>query len=321
MISDREPIALELRQVSYQMRQQAILRDVDLSIPAGSQTAIVGCMGVGKSTLLRLLNRLIEPTNGKIYYQGQDLAKIAVSDLRGQIMLLPQQTSLLGMSGRDAIAYPLRLRDFSKEAIAQRLEKWTDLLQIESKLLQSHEVQLSTGQKQWLAIARALVTEPAVLLLDEPTTHLDLGRAELLLDILSHLRAEPHDRVNFPIQPNQPSQPDNSMLELANTANHAIDSGEQLRSPKPTTVIMVTQQIDLISNWGDFVVQIEAGRSPNLQRREQVNWPDLQNSLRFNQNTQFETVQPEQIKPIDAIDPGQNSPPAAELDQDWDWWC
>lgn len=182
-LSSSTKTVLELQQVSY----KTLLFNISLTINAGSQVGIVGATGAGKTTLLRLLNRLIDPTAGEIYLDGKNIQSLPVQSLRRQVMLVPQEPSLLDMTVTEAIAYPLKLRGDSPIKIQSQLETWVERLQIERKLMQRHEVQLSLGQRQWVAIARALVTEPEILLLDEPTSALDTGKAYLLLEVLREL--------------------------------------------------------------------------------------------------------------------------------------
>jgi D-methionine transport system ATP-binding protein len=182
MSNEPTPI-LELQSISY----QSILTDITLRIETGSLIAIAGSSGAGKSTLLRLLNRLIDHTSGKIYIAGKDIQTLPISNLRQQVMLVPQESYLLGMNVQEAIAYPLKLRGYAIATIQTRLEEWTERMHLDSKLMQRTEVQLSVGQRQWVALTRALVTEPEILLLDEPTSALDHGRATLLLNLLREL--------------------------------------------------------------------------------------------------------------------------------------
>jgi D-methionine transport system ATP-binding protein len=137
--------------------------------------------------LLRLLNRLSEPTAGKIFYQNQAIEQIPVIELRRQIMLVPQESRLLGMTVRQALAYPLRLRGLDQITIQQRTQDMVEQLQIPTDWLERTETQLSVGQRQLIAIGRAIITQPQVLLLDEPTSALDAGRAEQLLYLLKRL--------------------------------------------------------------------------------------------------------------------------------------
>lgn len=170
--------------------QLPILQDLSFSVQAGDRLALVGASGSGKTSLLRLLNRLSDATSGTIYWQGQDIRQVPVVTLRQQIPLVLQESKLLGMTVQDAIAYPLQLRGLQSREIQQRLDTWIDRLQIPLDWLDRTELQLSLGQRQWVAIARALVLEPKVLLLDEPTSALDAGRAEQLMQLLITLAKE-----------------------------------------------------------------------------------------------------------------------------------
>lgn len=226
---------LQLQLVSY----KNILNNFSVAIAAGSRTGIVGASGAGKTTLLRLLNRLIDPTSGKIYAWGQDIKQLSAIDLRRRIMLVAQEPTLLGMPVAEAIAYPLKLVGMPKSEIQDRLNLWLDKLQFDSKLLQRSELQLSVGQRQWAAIARALVAEPDILLLDEPTSALDRFRAGLLLDILQELT----------------------------------------RSRSPIAVVMVNHQLDLMADWCSHLVQLHRGSLVRSQTALEVNWQAVQQDM------------------------------------------
>ncbi|MGF1481332.1 MAG: ATP-binding cassette domain-containing protein [Cyanophyceae cyanobacterium] len=176
---------LELRQVGLECLRAPLLQDISLTVFTGDRLAIVGPSGAGKTTLLRLLNRLSEPTSGAISLSGQPLGNVPVVQLRRQVVLVPQEPKLLGMTGQEALRYPLRLQQLSKAEIQQRLNTWTTKLNIPQAWLERTEHQLSLGQRQLVAIARALIMQPQVLLLDEPTSALDAGSARNLMAVLS----------------------------------------------------------------------------------------------------------------------------------------
>ncbi len=164
-----------------------ILQDISFEVFEGERVAIVGPSGAGKTYLLRLLNRLSEPTSGKIYLQNQEYSQIPVLQLRSIVTLVSQEPKLLGMTVKEALAYPLVLRGLPKQTIQQRVSHWIEQLQIPDEWLTRTEVQLSLGQRQLVAIARALVIQPKILLLDEPTSALDVNQAEHLVEIFSQL--------------------------------------------------------------------------------------------------------------------------------------
>jgi D-methionine transport system ATP-binding protein len=165
----------------------SILKDISFEVPKGARVAIVGPTGAGKTFLLRLMNRLSEPTSGKIYFEDQDYTKIPVTQLRSKVVLVPQEPKLLGMTVKNALSYPLILRGLPKSEVNQRVSNWVEQLRIPDDWLGRTEVQLSVGQRQLVAIVRALVIQPKVLLLDEPFSHLDIGTTQSLLQTLALL--------------------------------------------------------------------------------------------------------------------------------------
>lgn len=164
-----------------------LLADISLDIFVGKRLAIVGSSGAGKTSVLRLLNRLSEFTSGSIVFDNQDLRKVRAEKLRQEVVLVPQEPKLLGMRIKEAITYPLVLQKLPRAEINSRLEYWLGVLNIPEDWLDRHELQLSLGQRQLVAMARALVMQPKILLLDEPTSALDIGRAHHLLNVLSEL--------------------------------------------------------------------------------------------------------------------------------------
>jgi D-methionine transport system ATP-binding protein len=167
-----------------------ILTDISFEVDRSDRLAIIGPSGAGKTSLLRLLNRLTEPTTGAIALENQDYRKTPVLELRRQVMLVPQEPKLLGMTGQEAITYPLRLQQLPQREIQQRLDACREELHIPADWLERTELQLSVGQRQLIAIARALIIQPKILLLDEPTSALDAGTGSHVLNFLANLAVE-----------------------------------------------------------------------------------------------------------------------------------
>ncbi len=189
-MSDRNlPSILRLEQVSLQasLGSSYLLQDISFDISSGAKVAVVGASGAGKTSLLRLLNRLISPSQGEIYLNDLPVKQLGIIQLRRLIVLVSQEPKLLGMKVADALSYPLRLQELPESEIRRRLDTWTNLLRIPTQWLDRNELQLSLGQRQLVAIARALVMQPQVLLLDEPTSALDIGTANHLLSVLAEL--------------------------------------------------------------------------------------------------------------------------------------
>jgi D-methionine transport system ATP-binding protein len=189
MLVNRDLPILRLENVSVKTKvhSTAILENISWQIFAGEFVAIVGHSGAGKTTLLRLLNRLISPTSGSIYFEGMQFKSIPILKLRSSIVLVSQESKLLGMNAAEAIAYPLLLQNLSKVEIKNRRDRYLEALRIPDSWLEKNEFQLSAGQRQLIAIARGLVMEPKILLLDEPTSALDLALSTNLLKNIGDL--------------------------------------------------------------------------------------------------------------------------------------
>lgn len=164
-----------------------LLKDISLVVNKKEKIAIVGASGSGKTSLLRLLNYLVSPERGELLYQGVNYTEQDILQLRKQVVLIPQEPKLLGMSGQDALRYPLKLQKLSNREIDRRFAKYSDILQIPLAWLERDELKLSLGQRQLIAIARGLMLEPKVLLLDEPTSALDRRICDRLLMVLNQL--------------------------------------------------------------------------------------------------------------------------------------
>lgn len=164
-----------------------ILADVSFTIERGHALTLVGPSGSGKSSLLRCLNRLVEPTSGTIRFDGADIRSFDPRQLRGRVALVMQTPVLFEGTVRDN----LRVRpvdaqgDFGEDRLGAALAE----VGLQRDLLDRDAGTLSGGEKQRVTIARALLRDPQVLLLDEPTSALDPPNALLVSETISGLRA------------------------------------------------------------------------------------------------------------------------------------
>ncbi|MBR1396840.1 MAG: methionine ABC transporter ATP-binding protein, partial [Selenomonadaceae bacterium] len=163
------------------------LKGINLNIGRGEIFGIIGLSGAGKSTLVRCINMLERPTSGKVVVDGKDLTSMNDSQLREarkSIGMIFQHFNLLSSATvYDNVAFPLRLADVSEDTIKQKVEPLLKLVGLSDKS-QQYPSQLSGGQKQRVGIARALASDPKVLLCDEATSALDPQTTKSILELI-----------------------------------------------------------------------------------------------------------------------------------------
>jgi len=180
--------ALEFRNVSKKLRHTVIARDMNLSIRDNSFSVIFGAPGSGKSTLLRLITGFEKPDKGEIFLHDQPVNR--VSSAERNIGYVPQSFALYPhYSVFDNIAYPLRLMGMNKTDIVPVVEGAARRLQI-THLLKKRPDQCSGGEKQRVAIARGIVKNTRIFILDDPLTGLDFKLRERLFDDLRQMKEE-----------------------------------------------------------------------------------------------------------------------------------
>lgn len=178
--------------VSFAYKEgEPVLRDMNLRIEPGQMVALVGPTGGGKSTIANLVCRFYDPTEGRVLVDGYDLTKVTLSSVRSQLGLVLQDTFIFSGKIRDNIAYGRLDAPLEDIMEAARAVKADDFIQ---KLSDNydHEItergaSLSTGQRQLLAFARALLANPRILILDEATAHIDIATERAIQEALERL--------------------------------------------------------------------------------------------------------------------------------------
>lgn len=169
------------------------IKDISLHINKGEIYGIIGLSGAGKSTLVRCINLLERPTSGVVTVDGQDITAMSESQLRQarkSIGMIFQHFNLLASATvYDNVAFPLRLVNAPKEKIHKKVMELLELVGLANKADQ-YPSQLSGGQKQRVGIARALASEPKILLCDEATSALDPQTTKAILQLIKDINAK-----------------------------------------------------------------------------------------------------------------------------------
>jgi ABC-type methionine transport system ATPase subunit len=166
-----------------------VLDGVDLAIEEQQVTALVGPSGAGKTSLLRLLNRLDDPARGEVFYRARPLAEYPVRELRCRVGFVFQTPVMFPGTVRENLRVAAELAGQTADLEA-KMYAAMDLAELDWTLVDREGDRLSVGQKQRANIARALMTRPEVLLLDEPTSALDPETADRLTETIRHLSTE-----------------------------------------------------------------------------------------------------------------------------------
>ena len=168
-----------------------VLKDINLTVQDAEFFAVVGPSGSGKTTLLRLLDLLERPSRGRIIFNG-----IEVGDserdrhaLRRRIGMVFQQTALLNLSVYDNVAYPLKIRNQPRDMVHRRVQETLELVGLKG-FEKRKATTLSGGEMQRVALAQAIIYEPELLLLDEPTVNLDPRNVAIIENVISHVNKE-----------------------------------------------------------------------------------------------------------------------------------
>ncbi len=189
-------IVVEARNLSLAFGENRVLCEISFQVPEGEALAIVGVSGCGKSTILKLILRLLVPDSGQIFIQGEDITQLSFQEIllvRRRMGMVFQESALFdSLTVYENVAFPLREHTKLPEPeVWSRVEE--ALIHVDLSLEEVGDrlpAALSGGQKKRVGIARAIVDEPAILFYDEPTAGLDPLTSRTIVQLMERLQAE-----------------------------------------------------------------------------------------------------------------------------------
>ncbi|WP_313524528.1 ABC transporter ATP-binding protein [Anaerotignum sp.] len=190
---------VKFENITKNFKTQNVLKNINLEIPKGQLVAIIGESGCGKTTLLKMINRLIKPTGGTIYIENENIQNINEVDLRRKIGYVIQQTGLFPhMTIRENIELIPTLEKADPKIIEENTKKLMEMVGLDCEtFLDRFPTELSGGQQQRVGVARAFATNPEIILMDEPFSALDPITRSDLQDELVQLQMKVRKTIIF----------------------------------------------------------------------------------------------------------------------------
>ena len=182
---------IELKKVSKKYKDKVILKDILIKFEENNITCLIGESGCGKTTILKMINRLIKPTSGEIYINNENIKNKDIIKLRRSIGYVIQQTGLFPhMTIKNNIELISKIEKLPQKFINERIYEVMEMVGLDNALLENYPSELSGGQQQRIGIARAFFTNPEIILMDEPFSALDPITRSSLQDELLHIQAK-----------------------------------------------------------------------------------------------------------------------------------
>ncbi|RYL89324.1 ABC transporter ATP-binding protein [Sporolactobacillus sp. THM7-4] len=198
-MSGKYAIVLEGISKTFERAEKPSVYKTDLKIEEGNFVTILGASGCGKTTLLKMVNRLYEPSSGKVFINGEDVSRISPTALRRRIGYVIQQTGLFQhMTVEQNVATVPEILGWGKEKINRRIDELLQLVGLPpAEYRKRYPRQLSGGQQQRVGLARALAADPSIMLMDEPFGAIDAINRSILQDEILRIQKQLNKTILF----------------------------------------------------------------------------------------------------------------------------
>ncbi|HDK7175954.1 TPA: ABC transporter ATP-binding protein [Clostridium botulinum] len=251
--------SIETKNLDIAYEDTLIVKELNMQIPKGKITSIIGANGCGKSTILKAVGRILKPKKGLVHLSGQDISKLSTKEIAKKMAILPQNpTAPSGLTVSELVAYgrfPHQKGFGNLTGEDKKIVKWAlDATKL-SEFKRREVDTLSGGQRQRVWIAMALAQQTDLILLDEPTTYLDLAHQLEVLKLLYELN----------------------------------------RSQK-CTIVMVLHDLNLAARFSDYIIAIQKGAIIKYGNPEEVMTPEVLRKT-FNINADI-VIEPKSNRPV-----------------------
>jgi len=248
----------------FPAQDKAAVDDLSLEIYEGEIVVLVGPSGCGKTTTMKMINRIIEPTSGRIFLQGEDVTKVNPDNLRRRIGYVIQQIGLFPhMTIADNIATVPRMLGWEKKRTSDRIDELLETVGIDLSYRDRYPKELSGGQRQRIGVARAMAADPPVLLMDEPFGAIDPITRDRLQDEFLRLQQEIRKTIVF----------------VTHDIDEAIKMGDRIAILKQQSKIAQYDTPErILTDPADEFVQDFIGSGPSIKRLSLSRVSDIETS-------------------------------------------
>ena len=248
----------------FPAQDKAAVDDLSLEIYEGEIVVLVGPSGCGKTTTMKMINRIIEPTSGRIFLQGEDVTKVNPDNLRRRIGYVIQQIGLFPhMTIADNIATVPRMLGWEKQRTSDRIDELLETVGMDLSFRDRYPKELSGGQRQRIGVARAMAADPPVLLMDEPFGAIDPITRDRLQDEFLRLQQEIRKTIVF----------------VTHDIDEAIKMGDRIAILKQQSKIAQYDTPErILTDPADEFVQDFIGSGPSIKRLSLSRVSDIETS-------------------------------------------